>query len=152
MDYLFTRKQIQGKIRRLIFWVILMWVIYVGYSFLNSHLNSIREQSDYWQVRPLRFVFREFVVYFFGFMGYVYLRREKLHPNLTLQFWLFLALLDILCLSMGFFREFVMEVKFLHDAYNRIIDIIASPIYTVCFTLYALYFSIDNSTIRENPR
>jgi hypothetical protein len=142
MDYLFTRQQIRAKIYRLAFWVLGMWLVYVAYQFYNEYLNTIREQSEFWRYTPVRFLFREIVVYFFGFLGFLFLKKEGLNPSYYWQLWLLLAVLDMLCLSIGAFRQGVMEVKFLHDSYNRLMGIIASPVYAICFIIYALYFSM----------
>ncbi len=145
MDYLFTGKQIRSKVIRFAFWVLLMWLVYLGYHFFNEYILTIRDKSNFWSHNAARFCLREVVVYTFGFMGYSYLKREKLHPNFSKQFWILLAFFDLLCLGIGLFREFVMELGVLHDVYNRMIELIASPVYAICFVIYALYFSYDEN-------
>ena len=141
MDHLFTREQIRGKIIRFGILVFLMWLLYVGYHFFSEYIVSIRETSTFWKQNWARFALREFVVYLFGFIGYLYILKEDFHPNFRLQFWILLAFFDLLCLGIGAFREFVFETVLLHDVYNRMIEVIASPVYVICFGIYALYFS-----------
>jgi hypothetical protein len=150
MDFLFTREQIRGKIIRFALWVLAMWILYVGYHFFSEDIRENRAPDSIWNSNVARFILRELVVYTFGFMGYFYLKREKFHPNYALQFWILLAVFDLFCLLIGLYRQFIAEVEFLHDIYNRIIEVIASPIYVICFGIYALYFSSQeaNETTR----
>jgi hypothetical protein len=62
-----------------------------------------------------------------------------------MQFWVFLAVLDIVCLLLGFFREFAFEISAFKAIYNNIIGLIASPLYSVFFFLYANYFADKES-------
>ncbi len=145
MDYLFTGEQIRRKVIRFGLWVLIMWILYVMYHFFSEYVREQKEESDFWNTNAVRFALREIVVYTFGFMGYFFLKRETLHPNFRLQFWLLLAFFDLICLSIGLYRQFVGEHTVLHDMYNRIIEIIASPVYVIVFVAYALYFSVKTN-------
>jgi len=144
MDRLFTRQQIRGKIIRFAILVGIMWLLYVRYYFFNESIQHIGDTNSIWKHNGIRFLLRELVVYTFGLMGYFYIKYEKLDPIFRLQFWLILALIDILCLSIGLFRQFVFEVELLHDIYNHIIGFLASPVYVICFGIYSLYFSYSD--------
>lgn len=146
MDHLFTREQIRGKIIRFGIWIFVLWLLFVGYHFFSEYVVTVREKSWFWKQNWVRFAMREFVVYLFGFLGYLFLKRENVHPNFRIQFWILLALFDFICLGIGLFREFVFEMKLLHDVYNRMIEVIASPVYVICFGIYTLYFSYRDSS------
>lgn len=145
MDYLFTRKQIRGKVIRFTLWVLLMWLIYVGYRLFSDYYVTISDKSNFWNSSGSRFALREVMVYSFGFMGYSYLKREKLHPNFSKQFWILLAFFDFLCIGIGLFRVFVFEITILQNTYNRMLGVIGSPLYSICIGIYALYFSYDEN-------
>lgn len=122
-------------------WFAASWAIYVVYFYINQKFIL---QSNWggglFESGPIRFLVREIAVYSIAFVNYFHLKKS-LKGTYPIQFWVFLAALDIVCLLIGFFRQFAFEISALQAIYNNIIGLIASPLYSVFFFLYANYFA-----------
>jgi hypothetical protein len=138
-------KSLTQKFLRYFPWFAASWVIYIAYYYVNQKfiLQSIWD-GGLFKSGPIRFLVREIAVYSIAFVNYLHLRKS-LKGTYPMQFWVFLAALDIVCLLLGFFREFAFEITALQAIYNNIIGLIASPIYSVVFFLYANYFSAQEN-------
>jgi hypothetical protein len=138
-------KSLTQKFVRYFPWFAASWGIYVAYYYLNQKfiLQSIWNDGIF-KSGPIRFAVREVAVYSIAFVNYLHVKKT-LKGSYPMQFWVFLAVLDIVCLLLGFFREFAFEISAFKAIYNNIIGLIASPLYSVFFFLYANYFADKES-------
>lgn len=134
-------KSLTQKFLRYFPWFTASWIIYVVYFYINQKFifQSIAGTGMF-KSGPIRFLVRELAVYSMAFVNYLHLKKS-LKGTYPMQFWVFLATLDIVCLLIGFFRQFAFEISSLQAIYNNVIGLIASPLYSVFFFLYANYFA-----------
>lgn len=139
-------KSLARKFWRYFPWFAASWVIYIVYFLINQKFiyQSAIGGEGLFQSGPARFLAREIAVYSIAFVNFFHFRKS-LNKNYLLQFWVFLAALDLVCLILGFFRQFAFEVAAFQAVYNNILGLIASPIYSVVFFLYANYFTAQES-------
>ena len=149
MDSLSERNKIRSKIIRFSIFVFFIWLLFLWIDSFNEAIILIRNPDSIWGQTWLRFAFREFKIYTFGILGYLFLYREKYHPNFRFQFIVFLTLLDIFCISLGVFREFVFDTPSLTGFYSRMVRVLTTPVYSICFGIYTIYFSYSNKI--ESP-
>jgi hypothetical protein len=138
-------KSLNQKFLRYFPWFVASWLIYVAYYYVNQKfiLQSLWNDGIF-KSGPIRFAVREVAVYSIAFVNYLHVKKT-LKGSYPMQFWVFLAVLDIVCLLLGFFREFAFEISAFKAIYNNIIGLIASPLYSVFFFLYANYFADKES-------
>ena len=153
MAAVFTREEIRKKIIRFIPWLLLIWLIYVGYSMFSRHMiNDFNRNpnTSIFRFSFLRFMIRELVVYSFAFLTYLYLKRQGFDRSYYIQMLVALALLDVVCLLLGVLRGVFGDIEQLYLLYNYLIVIIASPIYVICFVIYSMYFSmVDQAEVSD---
>ena len=153
MASVFTREEIRKKIIRFIPWLLIIWVIYVGYSIFSKYMiNDFNRnpETSVFRFSFLRFMIRELVVYSFAFLTYLFLKREGFDRSFYIQMLVALALLDIVCLLLGVLRGVFGDIEQLYLLYNYLIVIIASPIYVICFVIYSMYFStVDQAEVTD---
>lgn len=102
-------------------------------SFLKGGIFS-------WQ--PMRFIMREVSVYGIGWVGYHFVYKYLKQP-LRIQYWLILAVLDVYCVIVAFFRFSVIDNAFMFKAYDQVLSLITSPLYFVFFLAYSLVFQME---------
>ena len=141
MDVVLKRKQNRKRKIRFSFLVLLMWFLFIWIDSFNEAIILIKNPDSIWKKTWVRFAFRELKVYLFGFMGYLYISKEKLNISFKTQFVLLLAFLDLLCLGIGLFRQFIHNFIFLENIYSNLIRLLTTPIYSICFGIYSIYFT-----------
>jgi hypothetical protein len=122
-------KSLTQKFLRYFPWFAASWGIYVAYYYVNQKfiLQSIWNDG-FFKSGPIRFAVREVAVYSIAFVNYLHVKKT-LKGSYPMQFWVFLAVLDIVCLLLGFFREFAFEISAFKAIYNNIIGLMNNVAY-----------------------
>jgi hypothetical protein len=94
-------------------------------------------KGGFFASQPVRFAMREIAVYGIGWIGYHFVYKY-LNKSLRVQYWLFLAVLDMFCMLVALIRYIISDNDFLFKMYDYVMMMITSPLYFVFFIAYSL--------------
>lgn len=142
MDFLFEKSETKRILRKSVKYVLVIWILFVGYGWFNKYMIDSFLKGGIFSWQPMRFIMREVAVYGIGWVGYHFVYKYLKQP-LRIQYWLILAVLDVYCVIVAFFRFSVIDNAFMFKAYDQVLSLITSPLYFVFFLAYSLVFQME---------
>ena len=113
MVHISKKRQIRKTVVTFSIFMVVMYFLdyYLGF-FIKEGLIRTENPDSILSNKWFRFVYREFKIYLFGFIGYSFINKEKMNSILKVQFIMILVILDLFCLGIGIFRYFVGDLFF----------------------------------------
>ncbi len=142
MDHLSETASWQEITKKIVLYCFPLLFIYAIFTFIsnemvyhNHHFPSIQL---FCKSRSFRFIYREFEIYTFGYLGYRFLKNNT-SVQWSKLFVLVLVFGDLFISSIGAYRYFVGDSPALDILYNQILVFFASPFYFMLFSIFVLY-------------
>ncbi len=148
MDFLFEKNEVKQLLRKSLPYVVFIWLLFVGYLWINKSIIDSNLEGGVFAFQPLRFLAREIAIYGIAWVGY-YFVFKNLNKSFRVQYWVYLAILDLFCMSIAFIRYFALDSAFLFKAYDIVMMIITSPLYFVFFLAYSLIIQFGDTKSDE---
>lgn len=151
MDHLPQTASWQEITKKVFLFCIPLLLIYSLFTFISNemvyHNHHFPSVQLFCKSRSFRFIFREFEIYTFGFLGYRFLKKN-LSTHWSRLFVLILLCGDVFISSIGAYRYFIGDSERLDIIYNQVLVFFASPFYFMLFSIFALY--LKPSSLIEN--
>lgn len=148
MDFLFEKSETKRILRKSVKYILVIWLLFVGYGWFNKYMFDSFHKGGIFSWQPMRFIMREIAVYGIGWIGYHFVHKYLNQP-LRVQYWLILAVLDVFCVVVAFFRFSVVDNAFMFKAYDQVLSLITSPLYFIFFVAYSLVFQMEDKPKAE---
>jgi hypothetical protein len=137
MDFLFEKSEVKRILRKSAKYVLVIWIAFVSYLWFNNYMITSFLKGGFFASPSVRFAMREIAVYGIGWIGYHFVYKY-LNKSLRVQYWLFLAILDMFCMLVALIRYIISDNDFLFKMYDYVMMMITSPLYFVFFVAYSL--------------